>query len=89
MREIGISVPFHETDPETWWREASAPVRESYRALRSGGPAERSLPAPLDDPAELASSAAACAAAAVARLAESILEHPPAGARLRIGGGAW
>ncbi len=89
MRELGISVPFHETDPETWWREASQPVLATYRALRAGGPGEQALPVPIDDPAELASSAAACAAAAVARLAESILAEPPAEARLRIGGGAW
>ena len=86
---MGISVPFHETDPETWWREASAPVLETYRALRSSGSAGPLLPVPLEDPADLESSAAACAAAAVARLAESILEEPPATARLRIGGGAW
>jgi len=35
---MGISVPFYETDPETWWREASAPVLAYYRALRTAGP---------------------------------------------------
>jgi hypothetical protein len=89
MRELGISAPFHETDPETWWRAASEPVLEAYRALRSGGPGERVLEGPLDDPAELSSTAEACAAAAVARLAESILDDPPAAARLRIDGGPW
>jgi hypothetical protein len=89
MRGLGISAPFHEMDPETWWREASEPVLAYYRALRAGGPAARPLPPALDDPADIAESAAACAAAAVARLAESILDDPPEAARLRIGGGAW
>jgi hypothetical protein len=85
---MGISVPFHETDPETWWREASEPVRAYQRALREAAPGTAALPA-LTDPAAARDSAAACAAAAVARLAESLADDPPAAARLRIGGGAW
>jgi hypothetical protein len=88
MQKMGISLAFHETDPEIWWREASEPVRAYQRALRSAGPDEVPLPA-LDDPAAAPDSAAACAAAAVARLAESLVEDAPAAARLRIGGGAW
>ena len=79
---------FHETDPETWWREASAPVRGYLRALREHGPAAAPLPE-LADPAALPDSAAACAAAAVARMAESLVDDAPPAARLRIGGGAW
>jgi hypothetical protein len=85
---MGISLAFHETDPETWWREASEPVRAYQRALRTAGPAAAPLPA-LADPATAPDSATACAAAAVARLAESLVEDAPAAARLRIGGGAW
>jgi hypothetical protein len=88
MRELGISAPFHETDPETWWREASAPVRAYQRALRTAGPVAAPLPR-LADPASAPDSAAACAAAALARLAESLVDDAPAAARLRIGGGAW
>ena len=42
----------------------------------------------LADPATAPDTAAACAAAALSRLAESIAEIP-AGARLRIDGGPW
>ena len=84
---MGISVRFHETDPETWWREASEPVRAYQRALRAAAPGEAPLPELADPAAE--DSAGACAAAALARLAESLVDDPPAAARLRIGGGAW
>ena len=43
----------------------------------------------LADPAAAPDSAGACAAAALSRLAESLVDDPPAAARLRIGGGAW
>ena len=85
---MGLSVRFDEMDPETWWREASEPVRAYQRALRAGGPGGTPPPA-LADPAAAPDSAAACAAAAVARLAESLDEQAPPTARLRIGGGAW
>jgi hypothetical protein len=85
---MGISVPFHETDPETWWREAAEPVRAYQQALRQAGPGAAPLPA-LCDPAAAPDSAAACAAAAVARLVESLADDPPVAARLRIGGGPW
>jgi hypothetical protein len=85
---MGISVRFHETDPETWWREASEPVCAYQRALRAAWP-DPAPPPPLPDPAAVPDSAGACAAAALARLAESLTDDPPAAARLRIGGGAW
>jgi hypothetical protein len=81
-------VRFHETDPETWWREASDPVRAYQRALRAAAPGAAPLPE-LADPAEAADSAQACAAASLARLAESLVDDPPPAAKLRIGGGPW
>ena len=80
--------PFHETDPDRWWEHASEPVRALYAELRSTPPgAAPALPS-LPDPAQAPDTAAACAAAALSRLAESIAQVPDA-ARLRIEGGPW
>lgn len=81
-------LPFHESDPDRWWENASAPVRALYAELRATPPGATPALPPLDDPSDAPDSAAACAAAALARLAESIAGLP-AGARLRIEGGPW
>ena len=81
-------LPFHETDPDRWWQNASDPVRALYAALRSTPPGATPALPPLTDPASAPDTAAACAAAAVARLAESLAEVPD-DARLRIEGGPW
>jgi hypothetical protein len=81
-------LPFHESDPDRWWEQASGPVRALYEVLRATPPGARPALPPLDDPATAPDTAAACAAAALSRLAESIAEVPDA-ARLRIDGGPW
>lgn len=80
--------PFHESDPDRWWEQASEPVRALYAELRSLPPGAPPRIPPLHDPATAPDSATACAAAALSRLAESIAEVP-GGARLRIDGGPW
>jgi hypothetical protein len=81
-------VPFHGSDPDRWWENTSQPVRALYALLRETPPGTApSLPR-LADPATAPDTAAACAAAAQSRLAESIAEVPDE-ARLRIDGGPW
>ena len=68
--------------------EASEPVRALYAVLRATPPGAAPPLPRLVDPTTAPDTAAACAAAALARLAESICDVP-AGARLRIDGGPW
>ena len=81
-------MPFHQSDPDRWWENASEPVRELYALLRATPPGTHAALPPLADPATAPDTAAACAAAALSRLAESIAEISDA-ARLRIDGGPW
>jgi len=81
-------VPFHESDPDSWWENASQPVRALYAVLRETPPDTTPRLPPLPDPATAPDTAAACAAAALSRLAESIAEIPD-DARLTIVGGPW
>ena len=81
-------MPFHESNPDRWWENASQPVRALYAVLRSTPPGVRPELPPPADPASARDTAAACAAAALSRLAESIAEIPD-DARLRIDGGPW
>jgi hypothetical protein len=81
-------VPFHESDADQWWEDASRPVRDLYALLRvtpAGVAPDQPAPA---DPTTAPDTATACAAAATARLAESIVGVPEY-ARLRIDGGPW
>ena len=80
--------PFHESDPDRWWENASEPVRALYAELRAAPPGAPPALPPLDDPAAVPDTAAACAAAARSRLAESIAGIP-AGTELHIEGGPW
>ena len=80
--------PFHESDPDRWWEQASQPVRALYAELRATPPGATPELPPLADPLTAPDSAAACAAAAMSRLAESIA-GVPAEARLSIDGGPW
>ena len=81
-------MPFHESDPDSWWENASQPVRALYAVLRETPPGVALALPPLADPATAPDTAAACAAAALSRLAESIAGIP-AGERLSIDGGPW
>jgi hypothetical protein len=81
-------VPFHESDPDRWWENASQPVRALYAVLRETPPGAAPPLPPLADPATAPDTATACAAAALSRLAESMAEIGDA-ARLRIDGGPW
>ena len=88
MTTSEATVPFHESDPDRWWEQASEPVRALYAQLRATPPGATPQVPRLADPATAPDTAAACAAAALSRLAESIAEVPAA-ARLRIEGGPW
>ncbi len=88
MTQFQDHVPFHESDPDRWWENASQPVRALYAVLRSSPPGATVALPELADPATEPDTATACAAAAMARLAESIAGIPES-ARLKIDGGPW
>ncbi len=82
-------LPFHESDPDRWWQNASEPVRALYAALRATPPGATPALPPLTDPASAPDTRRRLRRRRGSRaLAESIAEVPD-DARLRIEGGPW